>query len=70
VAQFSAPTRPVYVIEQGALVAARRSRLEVFKQRETLGTYRLIDVSQVCLYGNVTVTPQVMREMFAREIPV
>jgi CRISPR-associated protein Cas1 len=63
-------SRPVYVMEQGALVAVRRGRLEVFKQRETLGTYRLIDVSQVCLYGNVTVTPQVMREMFAREIPV
>ena len=63
-------SRPVYVMEQGAVVAVRRGRLEVFKERETLGTYRLIDVSQVCLFGNVTVTPQVMREMFAREIPV
>ncbi len=63
-------SRPVYVMEQGALVAVRGGRLQVFKERETLGTYRLIDVSQVCLYGNVTVTPQVMRELFAREIPV
>ncbi|GEL17533.1 CRISPR-associated endonuclease Cas4/Cas1 [Pseudonocardia asaccharolytica] len=63
-------SRPVYVMEQGAMVAVRRGRLEVFKERENLGSYRLIDISQVCLYGNVTVTPQVMRELFAREIPV
>lgn len=63
-------SRPVYVMEQGAVVAVRGGRLQIVKERETLGTYRLIDVSQVCLYGNVTVTPQVMRELFAREIPV
>lgn len=63
-------SRPVYVMEQGAVVAVRRGRLEIVKEKETLGTFRLIDVSQVCLYGNVTVTAQVMREMFAREIPV
>ena len=63
-------SRPVYVMEQGAVVAVRGGRLQVIKDKETLGTYRLIDVSQVCLYGNVTVTPQVMRELFAREVPV
>jgi CRISP-associated protein Cas1 len=62
--------RPVYVTEQGAVVGVRRGRLEITKDAETLGSYRLIDVSQVCLYGNVTVTAQVMRELFAREIPV
>ena len=62
--------RPVYVMEQGALVAVRRGRLEIYKEKDTLGTYRLIDVSQVCLYGNVTVTSQTMRELFAREVPV
>ncbi|MDQ1288042.1 MAG: CRISP-associated protein Cas1 [Actinomycetota bacterium] len=62
--------RPVYVMEQGAFVGVRRGRLEVFKEREQLGSYRLIDVSQLCLHGNVTVTPQVMRELFAREVPV
>jgi CRISPR-associated protein Cas1 len=63
-------SRPAYVMEQGAVVAVRRGRLEVFKDKENLASYRLIDVSQVCLYGNVTVTPQVMRELFARETPV
>lgn len=62
--------RPVYVMEQGAVVGVRRGRLEVIKERDVLGSYRLIDVSQLCLQGNVTVTPQVMRELFAGEIPV
>jgi len=62
--------RPVYVQEQGALVGVRRGRLEVFKDGQTLGSYRLIDVSQLCISGNITVTPQAMRELFAREIPV
>lgn len=62
--------RPVYVMEQGTTITIRRGRLEIVKENVTLGTYRLIDVSQVCLFGNVVVTPQVMREMFAREIPV
>ncbi|MDQ1295525.1 MAG: CRISP-associated protein Cas1 [Actinomycetota bacterium] len=62
--------QPVYVQEQGAVVGARRGRLEVFAEGRTLGSYRLIDVSQVCLQGNVTVTPQAMRELFDRQIPV
>ena len=62
--------RPVYVSEQGATVGARRGRLEASLDRETLGSYRLIDVSQLCLFGNVSVTAQAMRELFAREIPV
>ena len=63
-------SRPVYVQEQGAVVAVRRGRLEIHKDREPVGSYRLIDVSQVCLQGNVSVTAQAMRELFAREIPV
>ncbi len=63
-------SQPVYVQEQGAVVTVRRGRLEIVKERENLGSYRLIDISQLCLQGNVTVTPQAMRELFAREIPV
>jgi CRISPR-associated protein Cas1 len=63
-------SRPVYVQEQGAVVAVRRGRLEIHKDRAPLGSYRLIDVSQVCLQGNITVTAQAMRELFTREIPV
>jgi CRISPR-associated protein Cas1 len=62
--------RPVYVQEQGSVVGVRRGRLEVFKEGRVLATYRLIDVSQLCIQGNITVTPQATRELFAREIPV
>jgi CRISPR-associated protein Cas1 len=63
-------SRPVYVMEQGAVVGVRGGRLETYKQDEKLASYRLIDVLQLCLYGNITVTSQVMRELFARDIPI
>ncbi|GAA1843814.1 CRISPR-associated endonuclease Cas1 [Pseudonocardia ailaonensis] len=66
----SPDNRPVYVMEQGAVVGVRRGRLEITQGSDNLGSYRLIDVSQLCLYGNVSVSAQAMREMFAREIPV
>ncbi|MBT0774162.1 CRISPR-associated endonuclease Cas1 [Kineosporia sp. J2-2] len=62
--------RPVYVQEQGTVVGVRRGRLEVFKEGQTLASYRLIDVSQLCLQGNITVSPQAVRELMAREIPI
>ncbi|BCJ50439.1 CRISPR-associated exonuclease Cas4/endonuclease Cas1 fusion [Actinoplanes sp. NBRC 14428] len=63
-------SRPVYVLEQGAVVGARGNRLEIFRQSDKIASYRMIDVLQLCVYGNVTVTPQAMRELFARDIPV
>lgn len=63
-------SRPLYVTEQGAKVSARRGRLEVVKSGQTLASMRSIDVSQVCLIGNVQVTTQAFRHLFAREVPV
>jgi CRISP-associated protein Cas1 len=63
-------SKPIYVQEQGAVVSVRRGRMEVHKEGSSLGSYRLIDVQQLCLLGNITVTSQAMRELFAREIPV
>lgn len=62
--------RPVYIQEQGSVVSVRGGRLEVFKDKEKLDSLRLIDVGQVCLQGNVNVTPQAMRELLSREVPV
>lgn len=62
--------RPVYIQEQGSVVTVRGGRLEVFKEKEKLDSLRLIDVGQVCLQGNVNVTPQAMRELMSREVPV
>lgn len=64
------PSRPVYVTAQGASVGVRRGRLEVFHEGTILASYRLLDVSQVCLFGNVSVSPQALRELMSRQSPV
>lgn len=62
--------RPLYVQEQGARVGVNRGRIVVRKNKEELASRRLIDVSQVCVVGNVQMTTQAFRQLFAREIPV
>lgn len=62
--------RPVYVTLQGATVGVSRERLEVRRDGEVEASYRLLDVSQVCVFGNATVSSQAMRELMRRDIPV
>lgn len=62
--------RPVYVAEQGTTLGHRQGRLEVTKKGELIQSVRMIDVSQVSVYGNVQVSAQLLRQLFAREIPV
>lgn len=64
-------SRPLYVTEQGVTVGVRSGRVEVGRRAEpSLASVRLIDVSQTCVFGNVQVSSQAMRELFAREVPV
>lgn len=63
-------TGPVYIQEQGSVVTTRSGRLDVIKDGAKLASFRLIDVSQVCLQGNISITAQAMRELMARDIPV
>lgn len=62
--------RPLYVTEQGVWVGKRDNRVEVTRKGERLESLRLLDVSQLCVFGNVQISSQLMREFFAREIPV
>ena len=62
--------QPVHVTEQGAHVSKDKGRLVVTRERTEIASIRLIDVSQLCIYGNVQVSTQVMRELMAREVPV
>ncbi len=62
--------RPLYVTEPGTTVGVRGGRIEVSAKGEVLRSVRLIDVSQVSVFGNVQVTTQALRECFGREIPV
>jgi CRISPR-associated protein Cas1 len=62
--------RPVYVTEPGSFVGVRSGRLEVSRNKEKIASFRLIDVSQLALFGRVQVSTQALWECFAREIPV
>ena len=44
--------RPLYVTEQGAHAGVRGGRVQVTRKTEMLGEARLLDVSQINLYGN------------------
>lgn len=61
---------PVYVTEQGAFVG-KDGDLLVFKtgaDRKKIDEVRLMEVSQLCLFGNVQVSTQVLRELCFRGI--
>ena len=62
--------RPLYVTEQGARIGIRSGRVVVSRDREELQQLRLIDVSQISVYGNVQVSSQMMRAAFRESIPV
>lgn len=61
---------PLYVTELGAYVGLRDNRVAVTKNREPLHDVRLLDVSQLCVFGNVQVSTQLIRELMRREVPV
>lgn len=61
---------PVYVTIQGALVGVQNERLEIRANGDKQASYRLIDVSQVCVFGNVTVSAQAVRALMSEGIPV
>ena len=62
--------RPLYVTEQGARIGIRSGRVVVNKGRDELQQVRLIDVSQISIYGNVQISSQMMRAAFREGIPV
>ena len=62
--------RPLYATEQGTRIGIRKGRITVTQQKEVVQEVRLIDVSQISLYGNVQISSQAMRAMFQQQIPV
>lgn len=61
---------PVYVQAQGTSVAKQGDLLQIRFKGKTVEEVRLLDVSQLCLFGNVQVTTQALRELCERDIPV
>jgi CRISP-associated protein Cas1 len=62
--------RPLYVTEQGVTVGVSGGRFEVRRQREVLAATRMIDVSQINIFGNAQVSTQALTRCFDSETPV
>jgi CRISPR-associated protein Cas1 len=61
---------PLHVVEPGARLSKHGDRLHVELKGDKLAEVRLKDISQVCLFGSVQTSTQVMNELFDRDIPV
>ncbi|WP_375431391.1 CRISPR-associated endonuclease Cas1 [uncultured Friedmanniella sp.] len=61
--------RPIYVTEQGALVGIKGGRLVVKLKQVELASVRLIDVSQLCVFGHVQISTEALSRLWARGVP-
>lgn len=61
---------PLYVQEQGASIGKDGETLTVKVRGELQHRVRLLEVSQVCLIGNVQVSSQAIRELAQWDIPI
>lgn len=61
---------PVYVVGQGQTVRKRGNRLEIWSKEGKVSEAKLIDVSQVSLYGGVEITTPATVELMQRGVPV
>lgn len=61
---------PLYIQAQGMSVGMSGEILEVREKGNVVSTARLIDVSQLCLFGNIQLSTQALRELASRNIPI
>ncbi|QGJ70644.1 CRISPR-associated endonuclease Cas1 [Planctomycetales bacterium 10988] len=61
---------PLYVMEQGARIGKDGERLSIQAKKKTLREVKLMDISQVSLFGNVQISSQALRELASRGVPV
>jgi len=61
---------PLYVQEQGTTLGKSGDELTVKQKHQVIQKAKLLDVSQVSVFGNVQITAQALREITARGIPV
>jgi len=61
---------PLYVQKQGAIVGKSGDEVTVKFKGELLQKVRLLDVSQVTLFGNIMVTATAVRELASRGVPI
>ncbi|MGH8241264.1 MAG: CRISPR-associated endonuclease Cas1, partial [Steroidobacteraceae bacterium] len=61
---------PLYVNEQGSHLRKDRGRIEVWKGDQRIASVRAIDVNHVSVFGNVSVSTPLMRQLLAEDITV
>jgi len=61
---------PLYVQHQGAFVGKSGDRVTIKLKGKELASVRLLDVSQVCAYGNVMFSGAAIAELSRRSIPI
>ncbi|MBI2265391.1 MAG: CRISPR-associated endonuclease Cas1 [Armatimonadetes bacterium] len=61
---------PLYVQDQGAMVRKEGDLLKIVSGGKLSETARLMDISQVGLFGNVQISTQALRELCTRGIPL
>ncbi|MEM3402462.1 MAG: CRISPR-associated endonuclease Cas1 [Candidatus Hadarchaeales archaeon] len=61
---------PLYVLYQGASVGKAGDRLVLRSEPGKTDYIRLNDISQLCVFGNVQVSTQAMRELLYRDKPI
>lgn len=61
---------PLYVQNQGAIIGKSGERITIKVKGEEIASVRLLDVSQVCVYGNVMFSAQAISELTSRSIPI
>jgi len=61
---------PVYVQEQGSHVGKDGEEIVIKKDGEVRGRSRLVHTSQLCIFGSVQVSTQLVHEMCRRGIPI
>ncbi|MDA0285004.1 MAG: CRISPR-associated endonuclease Cas1 [Planctomycetota bacterium] len=68
------PTRdnalPLYLQEHGLSLGKTGEQLAVKKKGTLVQKVRLLDVSQVCLFGSIHITEPALRELITRGVPV
>lgn len=65
-----APTRPLYLTEQGGTLTKHQRRLVLQLEGQEVSSTRLLDVAHVAVFGNVTVRSAALRLCFEAGIPV
>ncbi len=58
---------PLYVTEQGSTVGVKGDLIQIrSREHETLGAFRLCDVSSLCVFGHVQITTETLNKLWRK----